>query len=64
MEKYLITYNETEVISVSEHNGGTVMTGTNAMITTLDDAIVALTALNIDATKVNEEIARVNQLNK
>lgn len=61
-KKYLITYNSEEVVTVSAHEGGgNIVTGTNVLITTLENAIIMLTALNVDASKVNEEIVRNNE---
>lgn len=55
MEKYLITFNDTEVVSITESSGGTTMTGTNVIITTLDNALIALTAMGIDTTAISQK---------
>lgn len=61
MEKYLITFNEIEVISITPHMGGNnVVTGTNAIITTLDKAVIALDAMSIDVDLINQKIIEEN----
>lgn len=63
-KKYLITYNSEEVVTVSQHEGGgNIVTGTNVLITTLENAVIMLTALGVDAEKVNEEIFRNSEKN-
>lgn len=54
--KYLITWNNEEVVSVLQYSGGNVVTGTNVMITTLDNALNALNALGVDCTRVIDKI--------
>lgn len=56
MEKYLITFNDTEVVTCTQTDGGgTIVTGTNAIISTLDMAIPALQSIGIDCTIVVAE---------
>lgn len=55
MEKYLITFNDTEVVSITEAGGGTTQAGTNVIITTLDNALIALTAMGIDTSAIAQK---------
>lgn len=51
--KYLITHNEAEVISITEAHGGTLRVGTNAVVTTLENAKNMLDAIGIDRSKID-----------
>ena len=55
MKKYLITYTDTEVLTVSDApKEGVTATGTNMLVTTLDNALMIFNSMDFDVEILNQ----------
>ena len=55
MKKYLITYTDTEILTVSEApKEGVTATGTNIIVTTLENAIMIFNSMDFDVEILNQ----------
>lgn len=52
--KYLVIYNETEVISVTAVNGAEILSTQNMVVASLSEAKTMLTALGVDTQKIDD----------
>lgn len=51
--KYLIIYNETEVMSITPVNGAEILSTQNMIVSSLEEAKVMLDSLNINTDKID-----------
>lgn len=52
--KYLIVYDETEIISITPYNGAEILSTQKMIVSDLPEAKIMLGALDIDTTKIDE----------
>lgn len=52
--KYLIIYDETEVISITPYNGAEILSTQKMIVSDLSEAKIMLDALEVDTTKIDE----------
>lgn len=52
--KYLIIYDETEIISITPYNGAEIFSTQKIIVSELSEAKIMLGALGIDTTKIDE----------
>lgn len=51
--RYLIIYNESEIISITPVNGAEILSTQNIIVAELEEAKVMLTALGVDTQKID-----------
>lgn len=57
MKKYLITYTDTEILTVSEApTEGVTASGTNMLVTTLENALAIFNSMGFDVEILEKEI--------
>lgn len=55
MKKYLITYTDTEILTVSEApTEGVTASGTNMLVTTLENAVMIFRSMDFDVEILNQ----------
>lgn len=55
MKKYLITYTDTEILTVSEApTEGVTASGTNILVTTLENAVMIFNSMDFDVEILNQ----------
>jgi hypothetical protein len=55
MKKYLITYSDTEIITISEApTEGIIANGSNMVITTIDNALLMFSGMAFDITELEK----------
>ena len=55
MKKYLITYTDTEILTVSEApTEGVTASGTNMLVTTLENALMIFRSMDFDVEILNQ----------
>ena len=55
MKKYLITYTDTEILTVSEApTKGVTASGTNMLVTTLENAVMIFNSMDFDVEILNQ----------
>lgn len=52
--KYLIIYDENEILSITPYNGADILSNQNRVVSDLSEAKIMLDALGIDTTKIDE----------
>lgn len=63
MKKYLITYTDNEIITISDApEQGVIANGTNMVINTMENALLMFSALGFDITELEEVNVRENTL--
>ena len=61
MKKYLITYTDKEILTVSEApTEGVTASGTNMLVTTLDNALMIFNSMDFVITLIENEINKQN----
>jgi len=54
--KYLIIYDDNEVISITPYNGADILSHQNRVVSDLSEAKIMLGALDIDTTKIDNYV--------
>jgi len=52
--KYLIIYDDNEVISITPYNGAEILSSQKMIVSDLSEAKIMLDALEVDTTKIDE----------